>query len=286
MTQDNPGHEKREANQTDTPTEGKATHPQAEIAPTSIELHPHSAADHHPSTDEEKKERRERLKLVFEGIGLLVLTLYTIFSAFQWRTMSGQLDEMRKVTGATERSINQADLNFRRDERAWIGFALPEGIQIQKEATTQRPTALLVPTQTVNTGKTPAKKVTGNLAITVIKKGEKLVFEYTSGHTNYGIYGGTMFPGGRVTLAQPAIRHGPKKAITIVPTDALMQEINQGQSFVVVYGRVTYCDIFGVSHWTTFCRYATRPGFIDYACMNYNDADINETPDKSGCPAK
>jgi len=185
---------------------------------------------------------------------------------------------MRKASAVSQ-------LNYLRDQRAWIGFALPEGVEVQKEMPSNKPIALLVPTQIVNTGKTPAHKVTGPLVITVIKKGDKLPLgDYSPGHTHYMINGGTMFPGGADNGAMPAIKHGSKKAITIIPTDALMQEIKIGTSFAVVYGRVTYCDIFRVNHWTTFCRYASRPGFIDYDCMNYNDADNNETPDPNSCP--
>ncbi len=232
---------------------------------------------HSEITCNTKRDWIDKLTLGLEGFGLFVLIVYTVATIAIWCAN-------KKVAEDTHHSVLNADRNFRIDERAWIGFAL-EGVEVQKEVPSKKPMALLVPTSLVNTGKTPAKKVVGNLAITVIKKGEKLPLgDYTPGHTYYAINGNTVFPGGAVNAAMPAIKQGPEHAITIIPTDALMREIADGESFAVVYGSVTYCDIFGVPHSTQFCRYASRPGFIDNDCMNYNNADENEQPDPKSCP--
>ena len=182
-----------------------------------------------------------------------------------------------------QRGNDAAISNFVREERAWLGFSLGD-LQIQQDAISKKPQALLIPFQIVNTGKTVAKKSAGTAVVTVINKGEKLSFNLAD-YSRYILQGGAMFPKGQMGLTQPAIKRGPDGiAHTIIPTEGLMRRIKMGESFPVVFGEVTYCDIFGVPHKTKFCRYITTPGLIDADCMKYNDADSNEKPDKQICP--
>jgi hypothetical protein len=46
-------------------------------------------------------------------------------------------------------------------------------------------------------------------------------------------------------------------------------------SFIVFYGRITYVDIFGTSHWTSFCTRAGSAMGDLKKCVTYNDADTN-----------
>ena len=208
-----------------------------------------------------KSERREKFKVVIELTTLFAVLAYTTVAAFQWW-------EMRKTTKATQQSVADADRNFRRDERAWIAFAFVGGnIQLTVGK------SFFVTTQVLNTGKTPAKNVEGNIAVRVVKKGEHLEFVYTPGHANYRVVGGTIFPNGSITQSFEGIQHGPEKAEAIVITKTLLQEIVSSESFIVVYGKLTYTDIFGAPHWTTYCRYVTNPSLISEECTRYNNTD-------------
>ena len=46
---------------------------------------------------------------------------------------------------------------------------------------------------------------------------------------------------------------------------------------IIFYGKVTYFDVFGTAHWTTFCTgTGTAIQTIDLKkCVNYNDVDTN-----------
>jgi hypothetical protein len=223
-----------------------------------------------PEADAEKKKAYSGCANFFRWGNLIVQILIFVAASFYGGVSYFQWQSQQRATKI--------------DERAWMGFSLPSGLQIQKDAITKQAQALLIPIQIINTGKTVAKNVSGDVVITVIDKGEKLTFNM-SDYSHYGLQGGAIFPNGQMGLTQPAIKRGQDGiAKTIIPTDDLLQRIDTAKSFAVVFGHVTYCDVFGVPHKTTFCRYVTVPGLIDADCMNYNDADDNEKPDKQRCP--
>ena len=39
----------------------------------------------------------------------------------------------------------------------------------------------------------------------------------------------------------------------LTPTEN--QELSAGRAYLAVYGKMTYRDVFGVSHWTKFCSW-------------------------------
>lgn len=214
-----------------------------------------------PQNDEEKakeknKRRRETVKSWAEIIGAFILGIYAGFTILMWH-------EMRTSTEAANR-------NFRRDERSWMAFKFVEG---NMTFTIGKP--FLVPTEITNTGKTPAKNVHGNIVVGILKKGEHLDFIYTPGHANYAVTAGTIFPNGKIVESFEAIKHGQERAEAIIFTAPLKDEIFSGQSFIVVHGRIAYNDIFGIEHWTTYCRYVLHPELISEECIRYNDTDDN-----------
>lgn len=180
----------------------------------------------------------------------------------------GQLSEMKKATNITQQAVINADRNFRRDERAWIGFSLGGG---NLTLTVGQPFS--VPTTLINSGKTPAKNVEGNIIVTIVKRGAPFDFVYASGHANYRIAAGSLFPNATINESFQAIRHGPVHAEAIIVTKPILDEITASQSLVVVYGRLTYSDIFGIEHWTTYCRIVSNPSLIPDDCVRYNNTD-------------
>jgi hypothetical protein len=170
--------------------------------------------------------------------------------------------------GITFLQWRDANSNFKRDEQAWMAFKFSEG-----SLTLTIGQLFLVPTELVNTGKTPAKNVHGNIVVGVFKKGEHLNFDYSPGHANYKIAAGTIFPGGKIMESFEAIQHGQERAEAIVFNAPLRDDIFNGQSFIVVHGRIVYNDIFGAEHWTTYCRYVLHPELISEDCTRYNDTD-------------
>ena len=213
---------------------------------------------------EDKKERRKRIKYRAElAVGFFVI-VYTLVTVGIWYAN-------KKVAEDTHQSVVNADANFRIDERAWMAFKFMEG-----NITFTVDKSFLVPTELVNTGKTPAKNVHGNIVVGVFKKGEALDFTYSPGHANYAVRAGTIFPNGKIVESFEAIQHGQEHAEPIVFTTALKDELWNAKSFVVVHGRISYNDIFGKEHWTTYCRYVLHPELISEECTRYNDTDDNK----------
>jgi len=190
-------------------------------------------------------------------IGIAALGIYTL----QWR-------EMRKATRATQDSVTNADRNFRRDERAWVSFSFGPG---SVTFTIGKP--FLVPTLLINTGKTPAKNVEGNIVVGVFERGKPLDFSYAAGHANYRVAAGTIFPNGSITESFEGIEHGTDHANAIIITKSLAEEILTNRSLVIVHGRITYYDIFGDQHRTTYCRVVSNPSLIPEDCTHYNNTD-------------
>jgi len=227
------------------------------------------------STEENTRHTRShRIQLA-----IAVATWLTFFAAAYYGGVARrQWDAMRCANALTQS-------NYMNDQRAWIGISLPQrGYQIRSDSLTKKPIDFLVAVDTVNTGKTPAFKVHGNIVITVVDKGEKIrVGEYKKTQASYAVDGGVMFPGGEMQLAQPAIRHGEKSAETIIPTPSLLRQLQNGDSVLVVHARIEYLDMQDRPHWITFCRNISSPGLIGPECMDYNNTD-KQNLQPLGCP--
>ncbi len=154
-------------------------------------------------------------------------------------------------------------------ERAWVNIIPPANFPLDGAF-------IPVAMQIVNSGKTPAKEVQGDIIATILRKGEAPNFDYGLGHPHNRIYTGVIFPNGPLSSTIPIVRYGPMTPEVIVPTPELRQELASGQSFIIVHGKITYTDTFGVQHWTKFCTGMAAP-LIDFKdCIRYNDVDDNK----------
>ena len=157
------------------------------------------------------------------------------------------------------------------DQRAWVSVALPASFPLTG-------TSIPVTTQITNSGKTPARAVEGDVVATVLNKGEEPALgDFSVGHPHNRLYVGVVFPGAPIPITIALIHYGPKKGETIVPDDALRQDIANGNRFILFYGRLTYHDVFGIQHWTQFCT-GSGSAMQDNLkkCISYNDVDSNK----------
>ena len=162
---------------------------------------------------------------------------------------------------------------MRVDQRAWISVPFPTNFPLSG-------VSIPVVTQITNSGKTPAKDVQGDVIATVVKKGEKPALgDFSVGHAHDHLYaGGVVFPGYPVpTNIINVVHYGPGSREIIVPDESLRQDIANGNRFIIVFGRITYDDVFGIHHWTQFCT-GTGPGMSEILkdCIRYNDVDSNQ----------
>jgi hypothetical protein len=192
-------------------------------------------------------ERTSRWMIFFEVAAFLVLIVYTTFAGLQWEAMHDALLV---------------------DQRAWLSVVIPTNFPL---AGAFIPASI----QIANTGKTPAKDVEGDIVATVLKKGEQPSFDFSLGHPHNRIFAGAIFPNEPINTAISLVRYGPQTPQNIVPTPQLREEIANGESFILFYGKITYIDVFGSPHWTQFC---TGSGAAIQTielkkCINYNDVD-------------
>jgi hypothetical protein len=204
---------------------------------------------------EDVKKNGRSVKFWLEVLGLLGLGAYVTVAALQWR---GQITALRV------------------DQRAWINISvgqapLIEGKQIE------------MPIRVTNSGKTPAFNVQGVIVVNLLGVGEEPDFDYKSGHPFYAIDVGAAIPNSPANFSFPVLpkyRTPQEPLAPVLDNSAITQGIGTGKLYIAVHSKVTYDDVFGTHHWTTFCSYsANSVGLpekpVANTCGQYNNVDRN-----------
>jgi len=181
-----------------------------------------------------------------------------------------------KLQGDLLRDLKtNAEKAARLDERPWMNLSVGQGRLIDGQP-------LLMPIQLINSGKTPAKNVTGVIVVNLLHKGQEPTFAYETGHPRYAIDGGTAapnFPANFLWAVLPEHLPPSEELKPVLVARTIQQGIASGDLYIVVHAKVTYSDIFGIEHWMTFCSYAQNSplttGPDASKCAQYNDADKN-----------
>ena len=195
--------------------------------------------------DDNRSDRAPWWKIFLEVVAVLLLIVYTTFAGLQWEAMHDALLV---------------------DQRAWVSVVVPPSFPLEGSSI---PASI----QIANTGKTPAKDVEGDIVATVLKKGEEPSFDLSTGHPHNKLYAGAIFPNAPINTTIAIVRYGALTPETVVLTPELRQQIANGESFVILYGRITYDDVFGASHWTAFCTGSGSAMGDLRKCLTYNDVD-------------
>jgi hypothetical protein len=192
------------------------------------------------SNSQSKKEKKwwpTTLKQWVEVLGVCVLVVYTVYTI--------------KLYHAASEANKQAQRNSQLDQRAWMAVS-----EITPSDETKSPWEINIVFK--NTGRTPAKNFSVQLAGEPIAKGVKP-------SANEEIYAA----------------HG------LIAPDGFFQSglssrtpFNWQSTDLVVHGKITYDSVFGHSHWTQFCYHfvpksaSRKSGFTP--CDQGNDVDDNE----------
>jgi len=195
--------------------------------------------------DENRSQGTPWWKILLEVTAVVVLVVYTTFAGLQWEAMHDALLV---------------------DQRAWVSVVVPNSFPLEGSSI---PASI----QIANTGKTPAKDVEGEIVATVLKKGEEPSFDFSTGHPHNKLYAGAIFPNAPINTTITVVRYGSEAPETIVPTPELRQQIANGESFIIFYGKITYVDVFGASHSTAFCTGSGSAMGGLRKCLSYNDVD-------------
>ncbi len=134
-----------------------------------------------------------------------------------------------------------------------------------------------------NVGKTPATQMKGFWYISIVQNGEKLRFRYPM-NSSLGVTMGAIFPNDPPTSYNVYWTKIDPSNTTSYPTERKLtpeefDSLLRGGTFFIIYGRVTYNDEFGVSHWTHFCSWTHftqgQKTIAAQDCAAYNAIDHN-----------
>jgi hypothetical protein len=167
------------------------------------------------------------------------------------------------------------------DERAWLRPELPNNFSFLG------PTIPAV-MRLSNIGKTAATRVTGSVVATTFDKGERPNLDsYIGRHGHNKIYAGAVYPSDKLPdINLEIVKYSDRaneQPTPVVPDADFVKRFNGKQVYILVFGKVDYCDVFGVKHWLRFCNGSGEALDVDSIkeCINYNRPDNNDTPDGS-----
>lgn len=244
------------------------------------------------------------------NIILVVLTFALAIASFTQAVIYGlQLKPLKDSAKAATSASNAAEQSSETargamliDERAWLKVITgtpdtqkPEVANVSITMTIDKP--LNVPLTIKNIGKTAAQRVLAYAIVEVVKFGKEpnIPDRQSRGfpqidhpttaagkptHAPSAIYGSLIYPGEWYTSSVPRLGVAEKQSAVFPLSKNEFESLRKGESYMAVYGAVTYFDIFGVFHWTKFCK-SIRVGMAgivpseSVACANYAAIDNN-----------
>jgi hypothetical protein len=136
-----------------------------------------------------------------------------------------------------------------------------------------------------NTGKTPAFKIEARFQFQFLKKDESPLFDYETSPYS-GVNDPLMWPDDKdgIPVIRACYRAGTRTREDIGISPEELALLKNGDAWIAKNGRMTYEDVFGVKHVTTFCASSTvatldvrkRQEFSGiHTCTAYNSVDTN-----------
>lgn len=252
------------------------------------------------------KSLKERLKAADRWMICLTLAIalfalcQVVAAILQWRTMDGQLREMKgsgeqtdtllclyrqQLTQMRIQTANSHDLDVGTLTQA-AAVTRAEAAQVKVERQSIRfqfPVGkpMIVGVELANIGATSALNFRIQGILEILDKDKEPDFRYPGNPDPHDLQVGFLASGEPIHWAVTSW-DGKEKRVFTIDDEARMQA---STAYAVVYGRMTYGDIFGKSHWETFCvaSSAPKPWTIDHTkCAAYDRVDsepvVQETP--------
>jgi hypothetical protein len=210
------------------------------------------------STTERKKDRGVQ-KVIAAGTSITAVAtvvaaigagIYAHIAAKQLGNMQQTYGEIQKQTRAfkSANAINRASAII--SQRAYVGIA---PFPYQTQSGTDRKTgesAVLFVVGVDNSGNTPAFDVHAH--INYAPRTSKLPKNFTYHDISVAI---PPLPGMAITpdVTSAIGAHETRGAMPAAFRQTILSEIDTGKTFVYLWGRVTYRDVFGCRHQTDFC---------------------------------
>jgi hypothetical protein len=179
-----------------------------------------------------------------------------------------QLEIAQQQAGAAQKSVEAIQKQMRVDQQARISVEVGLNTALQLNG------MVGAGLRYTNTGKTVARNILIKSVVTIAPEKQELLFRYPSDLVNtFRI--GAVYPMSsspvQARMYDPGhIGHSIKKE----EYEALQEYRSHG----LVYGKISYDDVFGGHHWNTFCNMSQlRDPVSDMpkACVAYNTTDKN-----------
>jgi hypothetical protein len=173
-----------------------------------------------------------------------------------------------KAANAAEASVKQVTRTARRDQRAWVAVVDIQGIP-------EVGAIFSVNLVAQNSGKTFAKNLTMRAVVEAIAEKERepdfSLEDSAAARKDSSV--SLLAPNADYVMDIELRKQTPPHEITHGDLDG----IRRGDLAIFVHGKMTYDDIFGCTHWTSFCT-RLKPDLKYASYGKHNDADQN------GCP--
>jgi hypothetical protein len=217
------------------------------------------------------------LIISFLVIVVSFLTFCAIFCAicvqagiylFQVKQIKKSTDAATKAANAVEAGVTQARGTFRDDQRAWVRLVDIQGIP-------EVGTIFSVDLVAENTGRTFAKNVTMRAVVELITEREKepdFSLE-DSGAARKESSVSLLAPNADYEMEIQLRKQTPPHEIT----QSDLAGIRDGNLTIFVHGKMTYDDIFGCAHSTSFCT-RLKPDLTYASYGKHSDADQSRCP--------
>jgi len=232
-------------------------------------------------------------------LGLLVsgLTIYLLFrtvhyTRLQWQEANRTANAAICASRTAQESLLTAQRQLVIDQRAWLKFSDDPATQFLKGQ------PISIPIHVTNIGKTPAEHLWWAIYTSFVPSGEEP--DLPGKHI---VPGDSIYKLDRSSARQTHILHEEYERSLLYPADhddataTRLERVREngafrvqpapllspewesfatGKSYIVVFGEVWYLDIFGVTHWTSFCVSKTATGGnTSRKCVEYGKVDNN-----------
>jgi hypothetical protein len=195
----------------------------------------------------------------------IVIAVAAGFTWWEAHEGGGQTDRIiaadERIARGIENTVGQANKSFnasletaRTDQRAWVGVVKLNSFNFKTGPN------YFIPFDIVNSGKTPALNVRTKATLKTLEKGTQFIPTYQPP---------TTVPS--LSVVQPQMH----MELTTLPIDISASQfanIKNGRGILYAYGDITYDDIFGKSHETTFCVMYWNGLTAPITCDTYNSA--------------
>jgi len=186
----------------------------------------------------------------------------------QTQAMQNAANTSKNAVKLAERNIQTTQEQSRLDQRAWVGATEMNPPSFKDGDITvyikegEKNTSFGV--NIVNSGKTPARKVKNKQKITAYPANAKFIPFYP--------------PINEREMSVSVIQPGMKSILYFgLFDDPLTKEqinsFREGENILYIYGEITYEDVFGKKHRTTFCSYLDKTLSKTFQCQTYNYTD-------------